>query len=85
MSLPPPRELETQIFNRCCALGADISRTLRPNISPELSRESPLGVELLIIDEADWLKTAGLELVRDCIDSCDIGVVLIGMPGFELS
>ena len=45
-----PRELETQIFNRCTALDSDIARTLRQNISPELSRESPLGVELLIID-----------------------------------
>jgi DNA transposition AAA+ family ATPase len=79
-----PRELETQIFNRCVGLGAEIARTLRPDISPELSRESPLGLELLIIDEADRLKTAGLELVRDYFDtSDDIGVVLIGMPGFE--
>jgi DNA transposition AAA+ family ATPase len=29
------------------------------------------------------MKTAGLELVRDYFDSGDVGVVLIGMPGFE--
>ncbi len=77
------RELETQIFNRCVGLGADIARTLRPDVSPGLSPASPLGTELLIIDEADRLKTAALELVRDYFDSGDIGVVLIGMPGFE--
>jgi len=77
------RELETQIHTRCGALGADIARTLRPDVSPELSPASPLGTELLIVDEADRLKTAGLELVRDYFDSSDVGVVLIGMPGFE--
>ncbi len=77
------RELETQIYTRCGALGADIARTLRPDVSPELSPASPLGTELLIVDEADRLKTNGLELVRDYFDSSDVGVVLIGMPGFE--
>jgi DNA transposition AAA+ family ATPase len=43
----------------------------------------PEPTTLLLIDETDRLKTAGLEQVRDIFDQGGIGVVLIGMPGLQ--
>jgi hypothetical protein len=40
-------------------------------------------IELLIVDEANRLKDAGLELIRDIADRGEIGLVLMGMPGLD--
>lgn len=37
----------------------------------------------MIVDEVDRLKTAGLEQLRDFFDRRDLGLILIGMPGFD--
>lgn len=44
---------------------------------------APDPTDLIIIDEADRLKTASVEQVRDIFDQSALGVVLIGMPGLE--
>ena len=43
----------------------------------------PDRTELILVDEADRLKMAGIEQMRDIYDRSHIGLVLIGMPGIE--
>ncbi len=53
------------------------------NRAMRVASTSPDPTALLVIDEADRLKMAGLEQVRSISDHVGIGLVLIGMPGIE--
>jgi hypothetical protein len=53
------------------------------NRSLRVTSTVPDPTALLVIDEADRLKVAGLEQVRNIFDDGGIGLVLIGMPGIE--
>src|SRR5205823_9504788 len=60
--------------------------TPAPNLARAYAQQranAPDPTALIIIDEADRLKTASLEPVRDIFDHGELGLVLIGMPGLE--
>lgn len=62
---------------------ADMEVLLRDGHDADIAVKVPDKVELIIVDEADRLKTAGLEQLRDFYDRGKLGLVLIGMPGIE--
>jgi hypothetical protein len=78
-----PRIIDKEL----CDLSANLSVIRTPDPFDARSLADPHAssafVELLIVDEADRLKTPGLEQLRDHYDRSQLGMVLIGMPGIE--
>ncbi len=78
-----PRIIDKEL----CDLSSNLTVIRTPDPFDDRSLADPHAssafVELLIIDEADRLKTPGLEQLRDHYDRSQLGMILIGMPGIE--
>ena len=79
-----PRQLDQQVPMLCRRFSAVVEHHRDPHGGrPPQFASGMWNVELLIVDEADRLKPAGLEQLRDYFDRHPIGLILIGMPGLE--
>lgn len=77
-----PRRLDEQLRALRRGYHQVVESTLHPEQEIDWLAE-PTHVEVLIADEADRLKTLGIEVLRDVHDRTGIGLVLIGMPGLD--
>src|SRR6266446_5046567 len=86
-ALLPPKKVETPTRHKGKVVQIyAAAATPAPNLARAYAQQranAPDPTALIIIDEADCLKTASLEQVRDIFDHGGLGMVFIGMPGIE--
>ena len=75
-----PRIIERDVGGLWRAVFGLARRAIVGHPDPERGPRPP---DLIVVDEADCLETAGLEQLRDLYDRRHIGLVLIGMPGLQ--
>lgn len=80
-----PKDLMAEIRRAQVRIGSCIDGHLHRHdpTTPRIMNGISKLVELLIIDEAERLTPAALELLRDDHDRTHLGIILIGMPGID--
>ena len=79
------KEIDQALPRACQQISWAVDYHVHGHVDPLMHPESAASglTELHIVDEADRLKTTGLEQVRDYYDRHHMGVIHIGMPGIE--